>query len=185
MLLLPIKSYAVFDFIADQAADIAKVSAYTSAVTDLLDEVDPHSPSAEYSKSVKNQADALERSHSEMGHTSREIEFILKGEEFSGRQLDQSIRATTNYIKRVKALLAKAAFLGPDGITAVNTAETNKTLIDIQKNQEILVLQNSQRNLSETEKHVMERRSWREFDQEQRALRQGAKPQQSTLLGRR
>jgi hypothetical protein len=182
--LVPAPALSFFDFIADQAREIATIAAYSSAVSDLIDEVDPHSPSADFAKSVRRQADDIQQQQSDVGHMSREVEYLLKGEEFSGKRMDQSIRATTNYLRRLKSLLAKAALLGSAGVTAINTAETNKTLNDIQKNQEIQILQISQRNLIDAEKEARTKKEWQVFADEQKAIRQG-KVQNKTFLGKR
>jgi hypothetical protein len=71
--------------------------------------------------------------------------------------------------------------LGTNGAIALNTTEANLALIQVQKNQQTLIMQNEHRNLREMEKEQEESKQWSMFSESQRKQRQTAGGVSGTL----
>lgn len=171
ILLFSAPSYAFLDFIGDQAKKAVEVAAYVDAAAELATEVAPDKDLEDGAKDIQKRAEILRSESSNVRYLSRSTQAILKGPDWSSRRLETNIRATTDYIRRLKRLLVRAAVLGTDGAVALNTTETNVALNEVQKNQQAMIMQNADAQLREIEKEQEEARQWSAFSAQQRRFR--------------
>lgn len=164
-------SFAFLDFIGDQAKKAVEVAAYIDAASELANEVAPDKDLENGAKELQKRAEILRSEASSIRSMSRSTQTILKGPDWSSRRLETNIRSTTDYIRRLKRLLVRAAALGSDGTVALNTTETNVALNEVQKNQQTMIMQNSEAQLRELEKEQEDSKQWTAFSTEQRKLR--------------
>jgi hypothetical protein len=66
----------------------------------------------------------------------------------------ENINSLTRYIQRLKALMVALGALGTQGAIAVNTADTNRHLFEIQKNQQTQLLMLAESQVQEAERSV-------------------------------
>lgn len=171
VLLFPISTLAFLDFVGDQTKKAIEVAAYADAVTDLVEEINPDSELQAGSRDIQKRSDRLRNSLHEVGSFTRATQSVLEGPDWSSERLETNIRATTNYIRRLKRLLLRVAALGTDGVIALNTTETNVALNEIQKNQQALIMQNASLQIHEMEKEQEDRKQWAQFSDQQKKLR--------------
>ncbi len=172
-LIIPFKSFAFLDFLGEQAKKGAEAAAYVDAVSELIDEVSPTSEISDGANDLNRRAEYLRREASSLKYVSRTSKEVLLGPQWTSKRLETNIRNTTDYARKLKRLIARIAILGTDGATALNTTETNVALNDVQKNQQVLIMQNEARDLREMEKEQELAKSWADFSDNQRKLRQG------------
>lgn len=173
IVLIPIRSLAFLDFIGEQAKKAVEVAAYVDAVNDLMGEVSPSSELSENANDLNLRAEALRREASSLNYISRTTKDTLNGPNWTSKRLDHNIRATTEYIKRVKRLLSRIVLLGTDGATALSATETNAALNEVQKNQQVLIMQNEEMKLREISKEQENAKSWSDFSLNQKNIREG------------
>jgi hypothetical protein len=171
ILFYPAVGFAFLDFIGDQAKKAVEVAAYTDAVVDLSGEIATDDDVKVGAQDIRRRSEAMRATSSNLRYVSRSTRSVLNGPDWSSRRLETNIRSTTDYIRRVKRLVARAALLGTDGVTAFNTTETNVALNEIQKNQQTLILQNEDAKLREIERESEDRKQWAEFSDRQRRIR--------------
>ncbi len=174
ILLISSPSYAFLDFIGEQAKKAKEVAAYVDAASDLAREVTPDQDLEKSAKDIQRRAEVLRSEASDLSYLSRSTQSILKGPDWSSRRLETNIRSTTDYIRRLKRILSQAIALGTDGVVALNTTETNVALNEVQKNQQALIMQNSELQLREMEREQEEAKRWSDFSARQRKLRNGS-----------
>lgn len=167
----PTQSEAFLDFLGEQAKKAIEVAAYVDAVAELSGEIGPSDEITEQAKNVKNRAESVRSEASNLRYLSRTTKSVLSGPDWTSRRLETNIRATTDYARKLKRLIARIIALGTDGATAFNTTETNVALTEVQKNQQALLLQNEDAKLREIEKEQEEVRQWEDFSRSQRKLR--------------
>jgi hypothetical protein len=172
LILIPLHSYAFLDFLGGQAAKIAEAMAYTDAVSEVLSEVSNDKTMKEGSDDLKRRTQALNQELLNIEGVSYETKSIFSGPAWSSKRLDANIRSTTDYVRRVKRLLAHVALLGTQGATAFNTAETNMALNEVQKNQQAMILQTEDQRMRNLEKESRETKIWNDFSIKQRNFRQ-------------
>lgn len=172
-LLIPFKSFAFLDFLGEQAKKGAEAAAYADAVSELIEEVNPSSELSDGANDLNRRADYLRRETSSLKYVSRTSKEVLLGPQWTSKRLETNIRNTTEYARKLKRLIARIAILGTDGATALNTTETNVALNDVQKNQQVLIMQNEARDLREMEKEQELAKSWADFSDNQKKLRNG------------
>lgn len=173
--LIPTPSQAFLDFVGEQSKKAMEAAAYADAVTELATEISPNSELIEGAKDLNQRAEKLRSEASELRYLSRATKNVLSGPDWSSKRLETNIRATTDYMRRMKRLIARIALLGTDGATALNTTETNVALNEVQKNQQALLLQNEEAKIREIEREQEEKKEWSEFSKAQRKHRQGEK----------
>ena len=164
-------SYAFLDFVGEQAKKAVELAAYVDAAAELSSEVAPDKDLEDGAKDIQKRAEVLRSESSNARYLSRSTQSVLKGPDWSSRRLETNIRATTDYIRRLKRLLIRAAALGTDGAVALNTTETNVALNEVQKNQQAMIMQNADAQLRSMEKEHEESRQWTVFSEKQRKIR--------------
>ncbi|MFP5519665.1 MAG: hypothetical protein ACLGGX_07155 [Bdellovibrionia bacterium] len=169
--LFSVPSFAFLDFIGEQAKKAVEVAAYVDAASELASEVAPDKDLENGAKDLQKRSEALRSDASNIRYMSRSTQTILKGPDWSSRRLETNIRSTTDYIRRLKRLLIRAAALGTDGAIALNTTETNVALNEVQKNQQAMIMQNADAQLRDMEREQEESRQWTAFSNQQRKLR--------------
>jgi hypothetical protein len=168
-------AHAILDFLGDSVKDAAEAAAVTGAVTDLIEEIDPNSAPVEENKKVQAENERLQKEVGEAKYLDRESRELLKGPDLTSKRLTTNIKATTTFIQRTKKLLSKIGLISPDVTTAVNTAETNSQLNEMQHNQQTLILLQQQQINDQKKKELQERKSWEDFIASERALRNSGK----------
>lgn len=170
-LLTSIQAYAFLDFIGDQAKKAVEVAAYIDAAAELSNEIAPDKDIEEAAQDIKRRTESVRNEASTAKSISNSTQALIKGPDWSSKRLETNIRSTTDYIRRLKSLLVRAAVLGNEGTIALNTTETNVALNEVQKNQQTLILQNTNRDLREIEKEQEEFKQWKLFSSTQRKIR--------------
>jgi hypothetical protein len=176
-----LKAQAFLDFIGQQARDAAAAAAYADAVTELAGEISPDGELTTGAKDISARADKLRRDTDNLKTLSQSTQNILMGPDWSSKRLDANIRSTSDYVKKIKRVIARIAFLGTPGVTALNGTEANISLMEIQKNQQAMILQTEDSKLRLIEKEHEENKSWMEFSQKQRLLRGSGESNGSVL----
>ena len=169
--LFSMPSYAFLDFIGDQAKEAIEIATYVDAAADLANEISPDKDLENGAKDIQKRAEILRSESANARYVSRSTQAILKGPDWSSRRLETNIRSTTDYVRRLKRLLARAVALGTDGTVALNTTETNVALNEVQKNQQAMIMQNADQQLRDMEKEQEESRQWTMFSDRQRKIR--------------
>jgi len=164
-------SYSFLDFVGEQAKKAVELAAYVDAAAELSSEVAPDKDLEDGAKDIQKRAEILRSESSHARYLSRSTQSVLKGPDWSSKRLETNIKATTQYIRRLKSLLARAAALGTEGAIALNTTETNVALNEVQKNQQTMIMQNADTQLRSIEKENEEVRQWSEFSERQRQIR--------------
>ena len=172
ILFIPIQTFAFLDFVGDQAKQAIETAAYIDAAAELSNEIVPDKELQEGAKQIRKRAETLRSQASDVRSISETTRSVLNGPDWSSKRLDTNIRATTDYIRRLKRLIARVVGLGLAGTIALNTTETNIALTEVQKNQQALILQNEDRNLRDMEREREEAHQWAQFSEQQRARRQ-------------
>ncbi len=169
--LFSVPSYGFLDFLGEQAKKAAETAAYADAVAELAGELSPDSEVSAGAKDIQKRSDRLRSESSNLYYLSQSTKNVLSGPNWSSKRLESNIRNTTDYVRRVKRLIARIAILGTDGATALNTTETNVALNEVQKNQQAMLLQNEDAKLRQLEKEQEEGKQWEEFSDRQRRQR--------------
>ena len=163
--------YAFLDFIAKKAEDVAQAAVYADAVSQLLEEIDDKNDASTELNYLRSELDKIRHETNEVSYVGTDIQRLLKGPDITSQRLDQNIRSTTDYIRRSKRMLLRSMALGTQGATALNTMETNVALNEIQKNQQIQILQIEEQKLAQAQKEHEENKNWGEFISKERAMR--------------
>ncbi len=169
---------AQLDFLLEKSVDIAKTAAIADSAADLIGELDPESELKVGLESVRNTQDNLAADAASARYLSAETRSLLMGPRWSQNRLENNIRQTTSYVRRAKRMLVLLAALGPEGVSASAGIETAASLNEIQKNQQVMILQNSQLLNRQLSKEVEEANVWTRFVDKQRAQR--SSPQQQS-----
>jgi hypothetical protein len=168
-------AHAILDFVGEQVKDAAEAAAVTGAITDLIGTVDPDSAPTAANAEIQKDAQQHQKELAEAKYLDNETKQMMKGPDLSSKRLEASLKNTTSYINRTKRLLTKIGVLSPAATTAVNTAETNSQLNDLNQNQQTLILIAERERIQREKKELAERKSWEEFIQREKAVRQGKK----------
>lgn len=169
--LFALPSYGFLDFIGEQTKKAVELTAYVDAVAELTSEISPDQDLENAAKNIQKRADALRSETSNLRYLSQSTQNLLKGPDWSSRRLETNIRSTTDYIRRFKNLIFRAAALGTDGAIALNTTETNIALNEVQKNQQTLIMQNAESQIRDMEREHEEAKQWSAFSLKQRQVR--------------
>lgn len=172
ILFAPLQSRAILDFIGQQAKSAAEGAAYADAVSDLISEVSPDEDLKSGAKDIASRTQKIRSEASHMKYMSDSTKALALGPDWSSKRLETNIRSTTEYVRRLKRLIAQVAALGTNGVVALNTTETNVSLLQVQRNQQAMIMQNEDRRLQEIEKEQEESRQWSAFSESQRKQRQ-------------
>jgi hypothetical protein len=171
-LITPRESLALFDFLAEEGKELSEVAAYTAALSDLITEIEPDSEMSEHSKNLNSRIKSLEAEYSKTRRVGRDSTSLLSGPDMSNRRVSDNIVSLTRYIKRVKRLMATLGLLGTQGSIAINTAETNHHLTEIQKNQQTQLLLMAEAQIKVAEEEVEQRKKWDQFFETERSRTQ-------------
>ncbi|MGZ3769350.1 MAG: hypothetical protein ACXVCP_08480 [Bdellovibrio sp.] len=166
--------YAFMDFISKKSEDLAKSSLYADAVADLLTEVAPDTDLQSVAQENQVRTSKMTNDAQNLSYLSDDTKGILEGPNLGHESLDENIRASSSYIRKIKNVVAKLAVLGTDGFTALNTLQTNQTLEQIRKNQAIEIALAQQYNQRKATKESIEDSKMREFILQQRAIRKAS-----------
>lgn len=161
--------HALFDFLAEEGKELSEVAAYTAALSDLITEIQPDSEMSEHSKNLNNRIQNLHSEYSKTRRVGRDSQSILSGPDMSNRRVSDNIVSLTRYIKRVKRLMATLGLLGTQGSIAINTAETNHHLTEIQKNQQTQLLLMAEAQIKIAEDEMEQRKRWDQFFESERS----------------
>lgn len=167
-------SSAILDFIAEETKGVAEAAGVVDATLDLFDEVTPDTEARNQLQEISRNTSRLRASAQNVRFLSQDTRSVLEGPKYTSNHLDSNIRATTNYVRRLKMVIVRLAALGTDAITAFTGIHTNKQLNEIQKNQQILILQNEARSNREIAKELEEAQKWELFITTQKAYRTGS-----------
>lgn len=173
LVLLPFQSFAFLDFMGDQAKKAVEVATVIESVGSIVDDVTPNDEIKSKNEEIQNRAHEIRRKSNQVNSLNREAEYIFKNPQFGSNRIDDNIRTTSNYVRRLKQMIMKMILLGTDGATTLNTIESNMALNEIQKNQQVLILQNEERKVFEAESTIREKDEWNRFFETQRNIRKG------------
>lgn len=133
--LYPLTSWALFDEILGAADKAAEIGALADATKELLKDVDSGSTSEPLDE-LGREADKfnqellkLEKKARNLEWAKSEIKELRKGPDYSHQTLLESIKRTSDYLRRVKKLLASLAAF-PKASSAYSQAETTIALQD-------------------------------------------------------
>ncbi len=171
ILLISIKSQALMDYLAKKSEDVLKTAMYADAIADLVGEITPDTELEKRAKSTRDLGLKLNQDLNNLYYIGEDTKSVLNGPDLGSESLETNIRASTNYIRKVKRLGLKVAALGTDGFTALNSLQTNDTLEQIRKNQalEIAIVQSHAQK--QIVKNAMEEAKMRNFIAKQRSIR--------------
>jgi hypothetical protein len=169
--LVPVRSFAFLDFLGDQTKKAIEAAAYADALGELMFEVVPDEESKKGANDIRARSDKLRSEASSLRYLSQSTKSVLNGPDWSSNRLESNIRATSDYVRRLRKTILRIAALGTDGSTALNTAETNVALNEVQKNQQTMILQNEDAKIRQLEKEHEEAKQWDGFSQRQRKIR--------------
>lgn len=167
-------AFAIVDFMSKKAEDLAKVAFYTDAIADLVSETAPNSSLEKTAKESRDRSSKIYQDAQNLYYVGEETRSLFSGPDIGGDNLEDNIRASTNYIKKVKNLSLKLAVLGTDGFTALNSLQTNQTLEQIRKNQAAEIAMAQQYNQAKAQKESIEDSKMRGFIIQQRAIRKAS-----------
>jgi hypothetical protein len=156
-------SFAILDFLAEEGKDASEVIAYSTALTDLIMELDSSSSAKEHSRSLNNRIRTLDAELKSVQSLNRNATNLLEGPNLTSERVVDNINSLTRFIQRLKALMVTLGALGTQGAIAVNTAETNRHLFEMQKNQQTQLLMLAESQVKEVERTVEERKKWDGF----------------------
>lgn len=171
VILFPIHSFAFLEFIGGEAKKASEAIAYADTVGELMTEVSNDTEIRDGANTMRKRSETLRSEVREIQGISTSTRMVLSGPDWSTKRLETNIKSTTDYIRRVKRLLARVMALGTAGATAVNTAETNMALNEVQKNQQAMILQLEDQRLREMEKESADAKTWDQFSSKQRNIR--------------
>lgn len=171
ILCLSQNSYAILDFLASQAKDTAQAVAFADAASDLIREVSPNDELKQKSSELGERAEKIASVSRELNYIDGSMNDMIHGPQWTSRRVDENIRTTSDYVRRLKHLIAEATVLGTQGSIALNTTETNLALNEVQRNQQTMILQNEDQRLSSAEKDVRDRKEWNDFLLNQKKIR--------------
>lgn len=164
-------SLAFLDFIGEQAKKAVEAAAYADAVAELSGELSPDNDVKDGARDIQKRAETIRSDSANLRYLSRSTKSVLNGPDWSSCRLETNIRATTDYVRRIKRLFGRIAILGTNGAIALNTTETNVALNEVQKNQQVLIMQNEDYKLRQIEKEHEEAQQWTNFSDRQRKIR--------------
>lgn len=162
---------AQFDFLMEQGKDIVEIAAVADAGAELIEAMSPDTDAQAGFEAIRDQSNRLMRASSESSNLSDEFRELVNGPKWSNNRIEDNIRQTTGYIRRGKRLLVRLAALGTDGLIAVNGVETNIALTEVQRNQQVLIMQNNQMMNYQLSKELNDSKTWNRFIVEQKNIR--------------
>lgn len=174
ILFVVLDAHAFLDYSAALAADMAKTSMYVDAINDLTKEVVPDSELAQSAKESRDQAIEYHQEAQNLIYVGKDASSVLSGPDFSDKNLETNLRATTSYIQKLKNLGLKMSLLGTNGFTAFSALQANETLEQIRRNQAADLAFSKQYTQSKMKKEALEDSKMRSFIIEQRALRKAS-----------
>lgn len=163
--------FAVLDFLMKKSEDLVKVSIYGDAIADLLQEVAPDTSLEKSVQNGKNHSSKISQDAQNLYYVGDETRSVLSGPDLGNESLEQNIRSSSDYVRKLKSLSLKAAVLGTDGVTALSTIQTNQTLEQIRKNQATEIALQQQMQTRQVKKSAVEEAKMHNFILEQRAIR--------------
>lgn len=166
--------FAVLDFLMKKSEDLVKVSLYSDAIVDLLQEVAPDTSLKKSVQDGRNQTSKMSQEAQNLYYVGEDTRSVLSGPDLGSESLEQNIRSSSDYLKKLKSLGLKAAILGTDGVTALSTIQTNQTLEQIRKNQATEIAMQQKLQQRQVRKAAVEEAKMHNFILEQRAIRKAS-----------
>lgn len=165
------QSHAFYDWLAEEAKDASELAAYSSALGDLIEQIDPDSGAKEYSGEINKRIQKVQSEISSGKNLGVGVQSMLRGPDLSNKRVLDNVKSLTQYLKRLKGILATVGVLGTQGAISINTAETNRHLSEIQKNQQTQLLLLADTQIRQAEQAIEQRKKWGSFLQNERDLR--------------
>lgn len=119
------ESYAFLDFIAKEAKDLALVVSYTDAASELLEQFNGTEESTVTLRAVQKESERFKSMFNETVYVGKEFQSLKDGPKWNTNSLEQDIRNTTNYVRRLNHFITRAAFLGSDWSAVLGIHEVN------------------------------------------------------------
>ena len=167
----PFRSHAFLNFMAKKSEELAKSAMYADAIAELTYEIAPDSALEKGAKQSREDSEKMRQDVQNLYYVGEDAKSIVQGPDLGSENLETNIRASTSYIRKVKSLSLKLAALGSDGLTALNTLQTNQTLEQIRKNQAAEIAISQSYNQKKLRKDALEDSKMRGFIARQRAIR--------------
>ncbi len=164
-------AHAFLDFMAKKSEELAKSAMYADAIAELTYEIAPDSALEKGAKQSREDSEKMRQDVQNLYYVGEDAKSIVQGPDLGSENLETNIRASTSYIRKVKSLSLKIAALGSDGLTALNTLQTNQTLEQIRKNQAAEIAISQSYNQKKLRKDALEDSKMRGFIARQRAIR--------------
>ena len=168
-------SFALLDFVADRADDLAAVAAYADATEELINEIQPDSKSKMDLKNLQQSARNLKILADEVLYLDKLTKDFLKQGVGSNEDVLNSIRHTTRLIRSAKSIITKFTVLGTKGILALNQMKTNLGVHQLNETNRALLIEIRRQNLYRLEKETLEKKNWQDFMENEKKLRREKK----------
>jgi hypothetical protein len=170
MVIFSPSAFAILDFLAEEGKEATELVAYSAALTDLILEIDPNSEAGEYSRDLSSRINTVQGELATVRGINQSTKSLLSGPDLSSKRVLDNVKSLTMYLRRLKTLLATLGALGTEGAIAVNTAETNRHLSEMQKNQQTQMLLLADSQLKQVERDIAERKKWNNFFAKERGV---------------
>lgn len=165
-------SFALLDFVAERADDLAAIAAYAEATEELINEIEPDSKSAKDLKHLQRSAQNLKILADEVIYLDRLTKDFLKQGVGDNEDILESIRHTTRLIRSAKSIISKFTVLGTKGILALNSMKTNLGVHQLNETNRAMLIEMRKHNLYRLQKEAQDRKEWEEFFKKQQEMRQ-------------
>ena len=158
--LIPVPVFAFLDSIGDHARSAANAAAYADAASELLLETTGTSRTQQTIKALEVKLNQVSSKLGEVQDLGYDISRLSDYPEWDNGDILNSMRDTTQYIRRVKRTVARAVALGTEGLAAYNSLESMVTLNKILDNDIKVEADQRRRNLIEIEKDIEQEKKW-------------------------
>ena len=157
---------------ADEAKKVGQAVGYVDAVSDLLEQFRGTDDATIALREVQGQAQRFKTMFNETIYVGREYEALTKGPKWHKKNLEQDIRSTTQYVKRLNRFVAKAALLGSEWSAVLGIHEVNNGVQKLTSLQRQIFAQQTMRHLDEKAIELKEKKQWEALIERERIRRQ-------------
>ena len=152
-----------FALAKDTIETIGDKAAIGESALDLLSEVTNDAETQKSNEELRAKIQGITKTAQDSSYTGEDIQDLISPINFSSQRVEQNIRQTISYVRRLKRVLLKLGVMSPQGVTAVNTAETNVSLSQVNQNLTTLMLQNAWRDASEKQAKLSEEKRAQDY----------------------